>query len=70
MVEKEIVPDLCLYPFQELDTRTDTIKMTEPPLCAIEILSPTQSIGDLLAKANPYFQYGRAILLDRTARLG
>lgn len=52
------VPDLCLYPYQELDTRSDTIKMTEPPLCAIEILSSTHSIGDLLAKANQYFQHG------------
>ena len=52
------VPDLCLYPYKALDTRSDTIKMTEPPLCAIEILSPTQSIGDLLAKANQYFQHG------------
>jgi Uma2 family endonuclease len=52
------VPDLSLYPYKVLDTRTDTIKMTEPPVCAIEILSPTQSIGDLLAKANQYFQHG------------
>lgn len=52
------VPDLSLYAYKPLDTRNDTIKVTEPPVCAIEILSPTQSLGDLLAKANQYFQHG------------
>jgi Uma2 family endonuclease len=32
--------------------------MKEPPLCAIEILSPTQAIPDLVAKASNYFSHG------------
>ena len=32
--------------------------MTEPPLCAIEILSPKQSFTDLVVKAAAYFNHG------------
>ncbi len=52
------VPDISLYPWKKLDTKNDHIKVSEPPLCAIEILSPTQSFGDLLAKAQGYFAHG------------
>jgi len=50
------VPDISIYPFEVLDTDNDTIKTTIPPLCAIEILSPTQSLTELLFKARTYFE--------------
>lgn len=34
------VPDLAIYPKLSIDVRQDEIRMTEPPLCAIEIISP------------------------------
>ncbi len=52
------VPDISLFPWKKLDTKNDQIKVSEPPLCAIEILSPTQSFGDLFAKAQAYFSHG------------
>ncbi|MCB0519141.1 MAG: Uma2 family endonuclease [Lewinellaceae bacterium] len=52
------VPDVSLYPWKELDTMHDQIKVSEPPLCVMEILSPTQSLADLLAKAHSYFGHG------------
>lgn len=50
------VPDISIYPFEMLDTDNDSIKTTTPPLCAIEILSPKQSLSDLLLKARTYFE--------------
>lgn len=44
------VPDLCLYPKLEYDWEKDEIKMTEPPVTTIEIVSPTQAVGDLVEK--------------------
>lgn len=52
------VPDICIYPKMPLDLRNDHATMTEPPLCAIEIISPSQSLSELVAKAGKYFQYG------------
>ncbi|MCB0595753.1 MAG: Uma2 family endonuclease [Lewinellaceae bacterium] len=52
------VPDICIYPKMPLDLRQDVATMTEPPLCAIEIISPSQSLSELVGKAEKYFQYG------------
>ncbi len=52
------VPDITLYPRVPLDLQNDVIAMTEPPLCAIEIISPTQSLSELTQKANQYFLHG------------
>ena len=52
------VPDISLYAQRPMDLRRDVIEMTEPPLCTIEIISPSQSINDLTAKAYSYFGHG------------
>ncbi|MCR9050567.1 MAG: Uma2 family endonuclease [Phaeodactylibacter xiamenensis] len=52
------VPDLCIYPKKPLDLRNDQTKTLEPPLCAIEISSPTQPLGKLTIKAGQYFDHG------------
>lgn len=52
------VPDICIYPAMPLNLKKDVITMTEPPLCAIEIISPSQSVDELRAKAEKYFQHG------------
>ncbi len=36
----------------------DVIKMVEPPLLAIDILSPRQAIQDILEKVALYFEFG------------
>jgi Uma2 family endonuclease len=54
----ESVPDLSIYPKMEIDFSQDEVRVTTPPLCAIEILSPTQSLQELIDKARKYFSYG------------
>lgn len=54
----ESVPDICLFPKRAINPRQDIVTVTEPPLCAIEIISPSQSINELASKAEKYFQYG------------
>ena len=53
---RERVPDLAIYPSMEFGE--EEIKMTEIPLCAIEILSPTQNHLDLNHKRKEYFAAG------------
>jgi Uma2 family endonuclease len=52
------VPDICIFPKMELDLKNDTIAMVEPPLCIVEIVSPSQSVAELAAKADKYFAHG------------
>lgn len=54
----ESVPDICIIPKMSLNPRQDVVTVKEPPLCAIEIISPSQSVNELIAKAERYFQYG------------
>ncbi|MFN3487996.1 MAG: Uma2 family endonuclease [Emticicia sp.] len=49
------VPDLVIYPKLEYDWIHDEIKMTQVPITTIEILSPKQSIADLVIKAKDKF---------------
>jgi Uma2 family endonuclease len=51
---KEYVPDICLYSKREIDFFHDVIRMTEMPLLAVEILSPTQIIQELINKIEIY----------------
>lgn len=56
---KDVVPDLAIYDRSvKFTPREDEIKMTEAPLCAIEILSPTQSLSELVAKSKQFFELG------------
>lgn len=52
------VPDISLYQRVPLDLQNDVVATTEPPLCAIEIISPSQSLSELTAKARQYFAHG------------
>ena len=52
------VPDLSIYPKMEFTYSEDEVELTEAPLCAIEILSPSQSLQELIVKARKYFSYG------------
>ena len=52
------VPDICIFPKSDMDLRNDVIIVKQPPLCAIEILSPSQSLNELTTKAKKYFEHG------------
>lgn len=52
------VPDIVLYKKMAFRPGNDEINATEPPLCAIEILSPKQNLSELLTKSRLYFDNG------------
>lgn len=56
--ERERVPDLAIYRSVEFTPGADEVRMTEVPLSVIEILSPQQSITDLMVKRSEYFAAG------------
>lgn len=51
-------PDIGIFSLQPIDFQHDRIKVDTAPLCAIEILSPTQSLSDLTDKAEMFFHKG------------
>lgn len=52
------VPDVSTYPKRKMNFREDRTEVPTPPLCAIEILSPSQSLQELVNKASNYSQHG------------
>jgi hypothetical protein len=57
-LKNEVKPDVCIYPKMSIDCSRDILKMSEMPLLAIEILSPTQPVQSLLQKIDCYFKLG------------
>ncbi len=58
LADWESVPDIAIYPKMEIDFLHDETAMKEAPLAVIEILSPTQSLQELVTKAEKYFEHG------------
>lgn len=53
-----ITPDLCVYPKMEMNFQEDEVRMTEPPLLAVEILSPTQSQQEVVDRISDMLEAG------------
>ncbi|MEN8218314.1 MAG: Uma2 family endonuclease [Pseudomonadota bacterium] len=54
--DKNYRPDVCVYPKREVDlSLPDTTELAEMPVLAIEILSHTQTIQDILDRFALYF---------------
>jgi Uma2 family endonuclease len=56
--KRDRVPDLAIYEPLVFNARNNELKMSTPPLCAIEILSEVQSISELIKKCDEYFTSG------------
>ncbi len=57
--KEELKPDISLYQgHRELSSLDDVLRMTEMPFLVIEILSPKQTLDELLAKFRAYFTLG------------
>lgn len=54
----DTVPDIAIYPKLQIDFLHDVTCMTQMPLTAIEIVSPSQSDAEILAKFERYFKAG------------
>jgi Uma2 family endonuclease len=53
------VPDLCIYEKKPRNWKLDTIRRTDAPILAVEILSPKQNFNDITDKIfNIYFPAG------------
>ena len=59
-VKDELIPDICLYSKEDnIDfSDLDELKVKQIPLLAIEVLSPRQGIGEIIAKFHAYFALG------------
>jgi Uma2 family endonuclease len=58
-IKEELKPDISLYQdHRQISSFDDVLRMTEMPLLVIEILSPQQTIDELLAKFKVYFTLG------------
>ncbi len=53
-----LTPDISVYPKLEVDWIHDEIRMDDPPLLVVEILSPKQYLSDLVEKMELYFAAG------------
>jgi Uma2 family endonuclease len=58
LLQRYATPDICLYPYSPMNMRHDEYPVAAPPLLVVEILSPSQSISELLDKAEEYFASG------------
>jgi Uma2 family endonuclease len=57
--DKPVKPDISVYPNLPEDWDTDIISITEPPIIAVEVLSPKQAMSDITDKINTiYFPGG------------
>ena len=54
----DTVPDIAISPKLQIDFLHDVTSMTQMPLTVIEIVSPSQSNDDILAKFERYFRAG------------
>ncbi len=52
------IPDISVYPKMAVDWIHDEIRLSEPPLLVVEILSPKQYMSDLVDKIESYFAAG------------
>jgi len=56
--EGDMTPDLCVFSAEPFDYLEDETRVTDPPLLAVEIASPTQAVQELVTKARRYLRAG------------
>jgi Uma2 family endonuclease len=56
--EGAVTPDVCVYQHKAIDYEQDETRVTEPPLIAIEIVSPSQALNELVSKGRRLIRAG------------
>ena len=51
-------PDLSICNFRAPDWLHDDLRASEPPITVVEILSPSQSVNEIVPKIETYFRFG------------
>lgn len=59
-IDKGLTPDICVYPKAQIkpNFRRDVTRFPDPPIIAIEVISASQNIQDLLVKADLLIAHG------------
>ena len=59
-IDKGVTPDICVYPKAKIQPnfRRDVTRFAEMPILAIEVISASQNIQDLLIKADAMVKSG------------
>lgn len=52
------VLDLCIYPLTVINWLQDEVKVSRVPLSVVEILSPSQTVTELIEKSRLFFSVG------------
>jgi len=55
---RNYTPDISVYPQEPVDFRHDEVTRKDSPLTTVEILSPSQSVQDLVERAEVYLRNG------------
>jgi len=55
---RRVTPDVCVYPKQSFSFQDDIAAMTEMPLLAVEILSPTQGVQEVVTNIQNLLEAG------------
>jgi len=58
MENLRVTPDLCVYPKLEVNLQEDVVRMEDPPLLAVEIVSPSQSTQEVVDKITDMLDAG------------
>ena len=56
--EPSTTPDISVCNFRQPDWLHDEIRAADPPIAVVEIMSPSQSVEDIVPKIEIYFQFG------------
>ena len=56
--EPSTTPDLSICNFRDPDWLHDEVHASEPPVTVVEILSPSQSVNEIIPKIETYFRFG------------
>lgn len=56
--ERDVTPDIAIYPKRPDDWQHDEVKITEMPLLAVEIVSPSQRLSEVEDKVRQYHRAG------------
>ncbi|MCU0352429.1 MAG: Uma2 family endonuclease [Cytophagales bacterium] len=55
---KPYVPDLCIFPKAPVNWTQEEVKVSEVPITAVEIISYSQTVEEILEKFRDYFSAG------------
>lgn len=56
--EPSTTPDISICNFRNPDWLHDEIRAGDPPIAVVEILSPSQSVNEIIPKIETYFEFG------------